>query len=271
METKADGTHGEISRLEEGDAGVPSGQESKSRFGFCTSTSVITMTQKVVAEVIGTFFVIFSGCGAVVVNKLYGGKITHPGVSATWGLTVMVMVYSVGHISGGHFNPAVTICFAAFRQFPLWEVPFYIVAQLMGSIIASGTLALMFSVTHEAFFGTVPAGSDAQSFVIEIVISFLLMFVISGVSTENTAVGDLAGVAIGMTIMLNVLVAGPVSGASMNPARSIGPAIVKSVYKGLWVYILGPVIGTLAGRFAYNLIKLTDTPMRELTKSFSKV
>ncbi|GAA0164644.1 hypothetical protein LIER_20234 [Lithospermum erythrorhizon] len=149
------------------------------------------------------------------------------------------------------------------------QVPMYIAAQLMGSILASGTLALMFKITKEAYFGTLPVESHLQSFAIEIVISFLLMFVISGVSTDNRAIGELAGLAVGMTIMLNVFVAGPISGASMNPARSIGPAIVKHVYKGLWIYIVGPLIGTIAGAFCYNLIRFTDKPLREITKTSS--
>ncbi|KAF3444354.1 hypothetical protein FNV43_RR14045 [Rhamnella rubrinervis] len=194
----------------------------------------ISRLKKFIAEVIGTYFVVFAGCGSVAVNKIYG-EVTFPGVCVTWGLIVMVMNYSVGHISGAHFNPAVTITFAIFRRFPSLEVPVYIAAQLMGSILASGTLALLFEITPKAYFGTVPVGSNAQSLVLEIIISFLLMFVISGVSTDNRAIGEMAGIAVGMTILLNVFVAGRISGASMNPARSIGPAIVKHVYKGLWI------------------------------------
>ncbi|XP_022842986.1 probable aquaporin NIP-type [Olea europaea var. sylvestris] len=239
--------------------------------GFCMSASIVTIVQKVIAEVIGTYFVIFSGCGSVAVNKLYGGTVTFPGICATWGLIVMVMVYSVGHISGAHFNPAVTITFAIFRRFPWKEVPLYIIAQLIGSILASCTLAILFDITSEAYFGTLPVGSNGQSFAIEIIISFLLMFTISGVATDSRAIGDLAGLVVGMTIMLNVFVAGPISGASMNPARSIGPAIVKHTYKGLWVYIFGPLIGTILGGFAYNLIRYTNKPLRELTKSSSLI
>ncbi|KAF8399010.1 hypothetical protein HHK36_014877 [Tetracentron sinense] len=223
---------------------------------------------QVIAEVLGTYFLIFAGCGSVAVNKTYG-SITFPGICVTWGLIVMVMIYSIGHISGAHFNPAVTITFAIFRRFPYSHVPLYVVAQLLGSILASGTLFLVFDVKPKAFFGTVPVGSNVQSLVLEIIISFLLMFVISGVATDNRAIGELAGIAVGMTIMLNVFVAGPVSGASMNPARSIGPAIVMRVYTGLWVYIVGPIIGTIAGGFAYNLIRFTDKPLREITKTGS--
>ncbi|XP_010528527.1 PREDICTED: putative aquaporin NIP4-1 [Tarenaya hassleriana] len=235
---------------------------------LCTSSSVVTLSQKLIAEVIGTYFIIFAGCGSVAVNVIYG-KVTFPGICVTWGLIVMVMIYSTGHISGAHFNPAVTITFTIFRRFPLSQVPLYIGAQLVGSLLASGTLRLMFKITPEAFFGTTPTGSSLQSFVAEIIISFLLMFVISGVATDNRAIGELAGIAVGMTIMLNVFVAGPVSGASMNPARSLGPAIVMGVYKGIWVYIAGPLVGTISGGFVYNLIRFTDKPLRELTKSGS--
>ncbi|GAY54704.1 hypothetical protein CUMW_158790 [Citrus unshiu] len=226
-----------------------------------------------IAEVIGTYFLIFTGCGSVAVNKIYG-SVTFPGICVVWGLIVMVMIYSVGHISGAHFNPAVTITFAIFRHFPRKQasfsyVPIYIVAQLLGSVLASGSLYLIFDVKDEAFFGTIPVGTNVQSFVLEIIISFLLMFVISGVATDNRSIGELAGIAIGMTILLNVLVAGPVSGASMNPARSLGPAIVMHQYKGLWVYIAGPIIGTILGGLAYNMIRFTDKPLREITKSGS--
>ncbi|GAY54703.1 putative aquaporin NIP4-2 [Citrus sinensis] len=234
---------------------------------------VLQLLQKAIAEVIGTYFLIFTGCGSVAVNKIYG-SVTFPGICVVWGLIVMVMIYSVGHISGAHFNPAVTITFAIFRHFPRKQasfsyVPIYIVAQLLGSVLASGSLYLIFDVKDEAFFGTIPVGTNVQSFVLEIIISFLLMFVISGVATDNRSIGELAGIAIGMTILLNVLVAGPVSGASMNPARSLGPAIVMHQYKGLWVYIAGPIIGTILGGLAYNMIRFTDKPLREITKSGS--
>ncbi|GFY86730.1 NOD26-like intrinsic protein 4;1 [Actinidia rufa] len=258
----------EMSSVEEG-VGTSIAPQSNHHQTCCTSPIVVTTAQKVIAEVIGTYFVIFAGCGAVAVNKLYGGTVTFPGICVTWGLIVMVMVYTVGHISGAHFNPTVTLTFAVFRRLPWWEVPLYILAQLGGSILASGTLSLLLDVTREAYFGTVPAGSNVQSLVIEIIITFLLMFVISGVSTDNRAIGELGGIAVGMTIMLNVFVAGPVSGASMNPARSIGPAIVKHVYNGLWVYIVGPLVGGLAGGFAYNLIRFTDKPLSQLAKTSS--
>lgn len=271
MVTKTDDVHEEELRVEEGN-GVPAASSSNSNSmleSCCSSPSVVTLTQKLVAEVIGTYFIIFAGCGSVVVNKLYGEVVTFPGISVTWGLIVMVMIYTVGHISGAHFNPAVTLTFAIFGRFPFKQVPFYMMAQLLGSLLASSTLALMFDVTPKAFFGTVPVGSDVQSFAIEIVISFLLMFVVCGVGTDSRATGDFAGVVVGMTIMLNVFVAGPISGASMNPARTLGPAIVKNNYKGIWVYFIGPPIGTIAGASVYNLLRFTDKPLREIARSSS--
>ncbi|KHN20936.1 Putative aquaporin NIP-type [Glycine soja] len=175
----------------------------------------------------------------------------------------MVMIYSLRHISGAHFNPAVTITLAIFRRFSYKQVPLYIFAQLLGSILASGTLALMLDVTPKAYFGTVPVGSNGQSLVAEVIITFLLMFVISAVSTDDKAVGDFAGVAVGMTIMLNVFIAGPVSGASMNPARSIGPALIKHVYQGLWIYVVGPIVGSIAGALAYNFLRSPYKPPSE--------
>ncbi|CAI0547787.1 unnamed protein product [Linum tenue] len=248
-----------MSKMEEG-------QSKSVASNLWSSAETVKLLQKLFAEVVGTYFVIFAGCGAVAVDKMYG-SVSFPGVSVVWGLIVMVMIYSVGHISGAHFNPAVTVTFAIFRQFPFKQVPLYILSQVLGSVLASGTLYLLFDVPEEAYFGTVPVGPNLRSFVLEIIISFLLMFVISGVATDNRAVGELAGIAVGMTIMLNVFVAGPVSGASMNPARSLGPAIVMRIYKGIWVYIVGPFAGTILGGFAYNLIRYTNKPLSELTKS----
>jgi aquaporin NIP len=230
----------------------------------CSSNRAITLIQKVIAEIIGTYFLVFAGCGAVAVNKIYG-SITFPGICITWGLIVTVMCYSVGHISGGLFNPAVAITWAIFRRITVIEAPLYIAAELLGSTLASVTLSLMFDITPKSYFGTVPVGSDGQSLVVEIIISFLLMFVISAVTTDDRAVDDSASVAVGMTIMLNLFIAGPVSGASMNPARSIGPAIVIHIYKGLWIYIVGPIVGAIAGALAYNFLRSVYKPPSELS------
>ncbi|KAL2244737.1 UNVERIFIED_CONTAM: Aquaporin NIP1-1 [Sesamum indicum] len=233
--------------------------------GFLT----IPFIQKIIAEALGTYFLIFAGCAAVVVNADKDKVVTLPGISIVWGLVVMVMVYSVGHISGAHFNPAVTIAFATCKRFPWKQVPAYIAAQVLAATLASGTLRLLFKGRHDHFAGTLPTGSDVQSLVLEFIITFYLMFVISGVATDNRAIGELAGLAVGATILLNVMFAGPISGASMNPARSLGPAIVSSNYRGLWIYMLGPTAGAIAGAWVYNIIRFTDKPLREITKSAS--
>lgn len=229
----------------------------------------VPFMQKLVAEVFGTYFLIFAGCGAVVVNKGEKTVVTLPGIAITWGLAVMVLVYSVGHISGAHFNPAVTIAFATCKRFPWKQVPAYVIAQVLGSTLASGTLRLLFQGHQNQFAGTLPNGSDAQSFVLEFIITFYLMFVISGVATDNRAIGELAGLAVGSTVLLNVMFSGAISGASMNPARSLGPAFVHKEYRAIWVYILAPISGAIAGAWVYNLIRFTDKPLREITKSGS--
>ncbi|CAH9055548.1 unnamed protein product [Cuscuta europaea] len=224
--------------------------------------------QKLIAEILGTYFLMFAGCGSAVVNA-EKGSVTFPGVAIVWGLAVVVMVYSVGHISGAHLNPAVTIAFASCKRFPFQQVPAYISAQMIGATLASGTLRLLFNGKHDHFAGTLPTGSDLQSLVIEFIITFYLMFVISGVATDNRAIGELAGLAIGATILLNVMFAGPITGASMNPARSLGPAIVWQQYKGIWIYLVGPTAGAISGAWVYNVIRFTDKPLREITKSAS--
>ncbi|KAK9115366.1 hypothetical protein Syun_022163 [Stephania yunnanensis] len=256
----------EISTMEHGSCSKSSGLEGGGE--FCNSNSVVKLAQRIIAEVIGTYFVIFAGCGSVVVNKIYG-SVSFPGICITWGLIVTVMIYSVGHISGAHFNPTVTVTMALFRRFPIREVPMFIIAQFVGAILASGTLCLLFDVKHDDYFGTLPTGSPLRSLIIEIIATFLLMFVVSGVATDSRAIGELAGIAVGSTIVLDVFVAGPVSGASMNPTRSLAPAIVMKRYEHLWVYIVGPFIGAITGGFTYNLIRNTDKSVRELTKSGS--
>ncbi|KAL3739634.1 hypothetical protein ACJRO7_020967 [Eucalyptus globulus] len=218
--------------------------------------------QKLIAEVFGTYFLIFAGCGSVAVNLDNEKVVTLPGISMVWGLAVMVLVYSVGHISGAHFNPAVTIAFATCRRFPWNEVLPYITAQVIGSTLACGTLRLLFTGKLNHFVGTQPAGSDVQAFVFEFIITFYLMFIVSGVGTDNRARGEFAGLVVGATVLLNVLFAGPITGASMNPARSLGPAIVSHHYAKLWIYIVAPIVGAISGAWVYNLIRFTDKPIR---------
>lgn len=228
----------------------------------------VTFVQKVVAEIIGTFSLIFVGCGSVVIDKKTNGSLTHLGVSIVWGLAVMIIVYSIGHISGAHLNPAVTLAFAAVRRFPWNQVPAYIGAQVFAAITAAFVLRLMFGdVAHIA--ATVPSGSDMQSFVLEVFVTFLLMFVVSAVATDTRAIGELAGMAIGATIVMNAAISGPISGASMNPARTLGSAVAGNKYTSIWIYMVAPPLGAILGAISYNMIRLTDKPVREITKSGS--
>ncbi|XP_050216045.1 aquaporin NIP1-2-like [Mercurialis annua] len=229
----------------------------------------VPFMQKLIAEAVGTYFLIFAGCSCIVVNMNFDKVVTLPGIALVWGSAVMVLIYCVGHISGAHFNPAVTLAFATSKRFPWKQVPAYIVCQVAASTLAAGTIRLIFTGKQDHFTGTLPAGSDMQSFVVEFIITFYLMFVMSGVATDNRAIGELAGLAIGATILLNVIFAGPISGASMNPARSLGPAIVSHKYEGLWIYIVSPIMGAQAGAWVYNIIRYTDKPLREITKSTS--
>ncbi|KAJ8762013.1 hypothetical protein K2173_006615 [Erythroxylum novogranatense] len=229
----------------------------------------VPFAQKLIAELFGTYFLIFAGCTAVSANQNFDKVVTLPGISIVWGLAVMVLVYSVGHISGAHFNPAVTLAFATCKRFPWKEVPPYILCQVAGSTMAAGTIRLLFTGHQNKFTGTMPAGSDMQSFGVEFIITFYLMFVISGVATDNRAIGELAGLAVGATVLLNVMFAGAISGASMNPARSLGPAIVWNKYEGIWIYLVSTTLGAQAGAWVYNMIRYTDKPLREITKSGS--
>ncbi|KAJ1259517.1 hypothetical protein BS78_10G162300 [Paspalum vaginatum] len=233
---------------------------------LCGMQASVSFNQELIAEFLATFFLIFAGCGVVTVNAKNGGMATFPGVAVVWGMTVMAMIYAVGHVSGAHMNPAVTVGFAISGRFPWRKVPAYMAVETVAATAASLMLRLMFGGRNQPPPVTAPAGSDTQSLVMEFVITFYLMFVIMAVATDDRAVGQMAGPAVGGTIMLNVLFAGPVSGASMNPARSIGPALVGSKYRALWVYIFGPFAGAAAGAWAYNLIRHTDKKLGEIIK-----
>ncbi len=201
------------------------------------------MKRKLAAEAIGTFALVFAGTGAIVVNDLTGGSVSHVGIALTFGLVIMAMIYTVGDVSGAHFNPAVTLAFWHAKRLPGREVAPYIAAQCFAAIFASALLRALFR-EHATLGGTAPAGALAQSFALEVVLSFLLMFVILGVSTGAKETGSIAGLAIGGVVCLGALFGGPISGASMNPARSIGPAIVSGQLAAIWLYIAAPVAGT---------------------------
>jgi aquaporin Z len=198
------------------------------------------------AEVLGTFCLVFAGTGAIVVNDVSGGAVTHVGVALTFGLVVMAMIYAIGDVSGAHLNPAVTVGFWLSGQFPGRAVIPYLVSQVLGAFMASGLLRALF-LTHATLGATQPAGSAWQSFVLEAVLTAMLMFVILAVSSGAKEKGLMAGIAVGGVIGLEALFAGPICGASMNPARSLAPAVVSGNLAALWVYLTAPLLGAALG------------------------
>ena len=198
--------------------------------------------KKLLAEFIGTFALVFAGTGAIVINDVGGGSITHVGIALTFGLIVLAMIYTVGDISGAHLNPAVTSAFWLAGRFSGAQVFPYVIAQCLGATAASGTLHFLFP-THRTLGTTLPAGTAAQSFVLELILTLILMFVILNVSTGAKEKGITAGIAVGAIIGLEAMFAGPICGASMNPARSLAPALVSGHLEQLWIYLTAPVIG----------------------------
>lgn len=218
--------------------------------------------RSVLAELIGTFTLVLAGTGAIVSNSVSGGALGHVGVALTFGLVIMVMIYATGHISGAHFNPAVTLAFALVRHFPATRVIPYLAAQVGGALL--GSLAVRYLIGNAGGLGvTHPSGGIVEGLLLEGLLTFILMFVIMAVATDTRAVGQAAALAIGGTIVLEALFAGPITGASMNPARSLGPAIVAGDFADLWLYIVGPIIGAAVGALAYQLVRSPARDMRE--------
>ena len=206
-----------------------------------------------VAELIGTFALVFAGAGAIMVDDKTHA-LGHVGVAITFGLVIMVMIYAVGHISGAHFNPAVSFAFALTRHFSWTRLLGYWAAQVSGALIAAAVLRG--SLGNRAHVGaTLPAGSQGQAFLWEAVLTFFLMFVIMGVATDTRAVGEAAAIAIGGTVGLDAMFGGPVTGASMNPARSLGPALVSGDLHALWLYVAAPLLGAAVGGLAYQVLR----------------
>lgn len=197
---------------------------------------------KFFAEFLGTFALVFAGTGAIVINDVSGGGVTHVGIALTFGLIVLAMIYTVGDVSGAHLNPAVTCGFWLSGRFPARMVLPYVASQCLGAIAASGILRLLFPA-HATLGGTMPAGSEMQSFVLELILTFLLMFVIINVSTGAKEKGITAGIAVGAMVGLEAMFAGKICGASMNPARSLAPALVSLHFEHLWIYLAGPLLG----------------------------
>lgn len=210
--------------------------------------------KKYISEFIGTFSMIFCGTGAMTINEVTGGDVTHVGIGLTWGLIVMAMIYAFGETSGAHFNPAVTIAFAYAKKFAWVEVPKYIIAQILGAFAASFVLLFLFP-SSEFLGSTIPTIDVWRAFVLELLLTFFLMVTIINVSTGSKEMGVIAGIAIGGVVLLEATFAGPITNASMNPARSLAPNIVSGNIKGLWLYMVAPILGALLAVISCKLIK----------------
>ncbi|MCX6838688.1 MAG: aquaporin [Verrucomicrobia bacterium] len=209
---------------------------------------------KLLSELLGTFTLVFAGTGAIVINDVSGGVIGHAGIALTFGLVVMAMIYTFGEVSGAHLNPAVTLGFAVAGRFEWKNVPGYVLAQIIGAVVASGVVHWLFPA-HEKLGATLPAGSAMQSVVLELILTAILMLVILRISTGAKEKGITAGIAIGGVITLEAMFAGPICGASMNPVRSLAPALVSGHLEHLWIYLAAPTLGAL---LAVPLAKMTN-------------
>ncbi|MAT89359.1 MAG: aquaporin [Flavobacteriaceae bacterium] len=210
--------------------------------------------KRYISEAIGTFGLVFCGTGAIVIDQYTGGTITHVGIALTFGFIVMAMIYAFGDISGAHINPAVTIAFAFAKKFSWREVPKYVIAQCVGAFIASVLLLIMFP-EEQNLGATVPNWEVWKVFILECILSYLLMLVIIHVSTGAKEIGVIAGIAIGGVVLLEAMFAGPLTGASMNPARSLSPAVLSGQLNSLWIYLLAPVLGMLLAVVSCRLVK----------------
>jgi len=213
------------------------------------------LLRRIAAEAFAAFALVFAGCGAIIADARYEGALGVVGVALVFGLIIMAMVYATGHLSGAHMNPAVTVAFTLARHFPLRDALAYIPAQLVGATAAAGVLYAAWTDKPAQLGATVPSVGAGQALLYEVVLTALLMFVIMAVATNTRAVGASAAIAIGGVIGLDALFGGPVTGASMNPARSFGPALVSGEWHDFWVYAVAPPVGAIVGAFAYQFVR----------------
>jgi aquaporin NIP len=213
------------------------------------------LRRRAAAEAIGAFALVFAGCGAIVTDTVHAGALGAVGVSLVFGLVIMAMVYATGHLSGAHLNPAVTLAFALTRHFPRREALAYILAQVLGATAAAALLLAVWPSQPADLGATLPSVGIGSALVYEAVLTAFLMFVIMAVATDTRAVGAGAAIAIGGTVGLDALFGGAITGASMNPARSIGPALVSGEMHDLWIYVVAPVAGAAIGALAYQLVR----------------
>ena len=215
----------------------------------------LDLRRRAAAEGIAAFVLVFAGCGAIIANAQYEGSLGTVGIALVFGLVIMVMVYATGHLSGAHINPAVTIAFTLSRHFPAREALAYIVAQCVGAIGAALVLLAVWPSKPADLGATLPSVGAGSALAYEAILTAFLMFVIMAVATDTRAVGAAAAIAIGGTIGFDALFGGPVTGASTNPARSLGPALVSGTWTDFWVYVAGPVVGAGVGALAYQLVR----------------
>ncbi len=220
------------------------------------------LLRRSVAEGLAAFALVFAGCGAVITDATHGGALGAVGISLAFGLVIMAMVYAIGHISGAHINPAVTVAFTLTRHFPLRDALAYVVAQLLGATAGALLLLAAWTGRPAALGATVPTVATGTALLYEIVLTALLMFVIVAVATDTHAVGAGAALAIGGTVGLDALFGGAITGASMNPARSLGPAIASGHWHAFWIYVVGPLLGAALGALAYELVRSPPTSAR---------
>jgi aquaporin NIP len=213
------------------------------------------LARRALMEAIGTFALVVAGCGAAITDVTHDGALGPVGVSIVFGLIIMVMVYAGGHLSGAHFNPSVTLAFTLGRHFPGRDAVLYIAAQLAGAVLGALLLLAAWPDHPAALGATVPSVGVGTGLLYEIVLTAFLMFVITAVATDTRAVGAAAAIAIGATVTLDALVGGPITGASMNPARSFGPALAAGQWQDFWIYVVGPPVGATLGVFAYQLVR----------------
>ena len=219
---------------------------------------LIKSMKRYISEFLGTFILVFCSAGAPIVNELNNGIIGLVGMAMVSGLAVLAMIYSLGDISGAHLNPAVSIGFVLAKRMVLTEALYYIVAQFSAALLAAAVLILVFPL-HHGLGGTYPHGTDLQSLALETILTFFLMFVILNVSRGDKEKGITAGIVISAVVTLEIIIGGPISGASMNPARSLGPAILSADLHGQWIYCLGPFLGSALAVFIHNYIKPDST------------
>ncbi len=213
------------------------------------------LARRALMEGIGAFALVFAGCGAIVADATRDGALGTVGIALVFGLVIMAMIYAGGHLSGAHYNPSVTLAFTLARHFPPREALAYVAAQLLGAVLAALLLLAAWSDAPADLGATVPSVGAGTAVLYEIVLTALLMFVITAVATDTRAVGAAAAIAIGGTVGLDALFGGPITGASMNPARSFGPALVAGEWGDFWVYVAGPLAGAAIGVLAYELVR----------------